>query len=157
MSKFGRMGKKGIQHMKKSLIINGNTECVEKGRSEKEKRHNYGEKETWKAFITAGPRDQPKMWSFVKCMLEKGCNLSPDSTEIRISEKLTDDPREKEELFLEIFSKIHTTGKPHKEEFEDLILKNSVRCPKPLTMTGSHRRNWKGYFQNPKVRQLDPI
>ncbi|KAI9565067.1 putative R-directed D polymerase from mobile element jockey-like [Daphnia sinensis] len=70
---------------------------------------------------TIGSRDQQKMWSFVNCMLGKGINLSPDTTEIRNNEVPIDNPKEKAELFLKIFRKSYNTGVQHKNLCEELI------------------------------------
>ncbi|KAK4003876.1 hypothetical protein OUZ56_005627 [Daphnia magna] len=118
----GTNSKRSLQQMEESPTLTGKTKRMEESRSTEEKMHYNREKGSLEIFITElGSRDQPKMWSFVKCMLGKGINLSPDTAEIRNNEDPIDDPKEKAELFLEIFSKSYTTRVLHKNLYEELI------------------------------------
>lgn len=77
-------------------------------------------REAWKEYITGlGPQDQPKLWSFVKCMLGKGSNGSINGTEIQWNGITTDDPKEKSEIFADIFIKAHPANIPPNPQFEE--------------------------------------
>ncbi|KZS04645.1 Uncharacterized protein APZ42_032370 [Daphnia magna] len=119
---------------KKAPLSPGKRDEWKKAEARKKKGIITAKREAWKVFITKlGSRDQPKMCSFVNCMLGKGINLSPDATEIRNNEVPINDPKEKAELFLEIFSKSYTTGVQHKNLYEELInARMAINLPNTL-------------------------
>ncbi|KZR97325.1 Uncharacterized protein APZ42_007874, partial [Daphnia magna] len=88
-------------------------------------------KKTWETFLSnLGPEDQPRLWSFVKCMTGKGTNISADGTSINTSGGVINSPKEKTEAFLLQFGDAYPANIPTNTVFEEFI-NASISSPTP--------------------------
>lgn len=111
-----------------------------KAEARKKKRIISAKREAWSSFINKlDPQKQPQVWSFVKVMLGKGTNLSPDGTTIKVNETTFNTPKEKAELFLDLFSSAYPSNIPENCGYQSMInSRMTSSCPsvlnEPITM-----------------------
>ncbi|KZR96595.1 Uncharacterized protein APZ42_008980, partial [Daphnia magna] len=97
-----------------------------KAEAKKKKGILAAKRQAWTNFISdLGPKDQTKMWSFVRSMTGKGTDPTPDGRPINNNGMATNDPSEKAEVFVNFFSSAHPTGIPNNTAYQETICRQS--------------------------------